>query len=360
MTPTAPLVSIIIPCFNPGRMLTRCLRSLSMLDWPNLEVIFVDNNSTDDSRAQAEAFARNFKGRFTVTECPAQGVNHARVHGYGLAGGDFIQWLDADDELHPDKLTRQVAALETSGADVVHGDWIERRVRDDGRVDLIERRAGPHPDPLIRAVLGPWIPPHAFLFRRTAADRLQAEEAWLPARPVTTDLEYMAFAAVLGLEMHYQPGLVATYNEHPGPRISTTTDYAVRVANIRRICARIEERAAAPGAIRLSPRQKALLRPIADAVSAPTGSYSLARTAGRLWRLVHAPTGKAITLKPREAAIAAALLGGGPRIPLHHARALARQRPDLEGGAALILETVEQLYRAGVLLVEPIEPKDAP
>jgi Glycosyl transferase family 2 len=354
-----PLVSIIIPCFNAGPWLRRCLDSVAAQQWPNLEVIFVDNNSTDASRAQAEAFSAGFQGRFILSDCPEQGVNRARLKGYSLATGECIQWLDADDELAPDKLARQIRQLESSGADIVYGDWINRRTDATGRVRTSERSAGAQRDQLQRALIGPWLPTHTYLFRRAFADRLSAEEAWTPHRPAATDIEYMAMAAILGGRIVHHPGVVATYNNYDGARISTLTDYGTRIAHLKAIWTRIETRAGQPGAVPLTPRQRALLHPVCEMISAPAGSYTVAKIGGRLCRLTQAATRKTVDLKPREANIALAFLGASPLIPLHHAMALAEVRPDLEGGAAAILETLERLYRAGVLVVEPV-PEPAP
>src|SRR5690348_9446918 len=108
----APRVSVIMPCCNAGRMLRPALASVLEQTYPAIEVIFVDNNSSDDSAHVAREMLAASHRPSVVTECPAQGANHARNHGYGFARGDYIQWMDADDAMELDKIERQVTALE--------------------------------------------------------------------------------------------------------------------------------------------------------------------------------------------------------------------------------------------------------
>src|SRR5436305_13151606 len=105
-----PLVSVIMPCFNAGRMLRPALASVFGQTYANLELIFVDNNSTDGSLATAREMAASAGRPATITACATQGVNHARNHGYALARGDYLQWIDADDAMPPDKIALQIAA----------------------------------------------------------------------------------------------------------------------------------------------------------------------------------------------------------------------------------------------------------
>lgn len=80
-----------MPCFNAGRMLRAALASVLAQTHPNLQVIFIDNNSTDGSLEIAREIATGSARPFTVTSCQAQGVNHARNRGYGFVRGDYVQ-----------------------------------------------------------------------------------------------------------------------------------------------------------------------------------------------------------------------------------------------------------------------------
>lgn len=100
------LVSILIPAYNSSRWLRDSVGSALAQTWPNKEIIIVDDGSKDDTLSVARSFeAANVK---VVTQ-PNTGAPGARNHALRLAQGDFIQWLDADDVLHPEKIARQLA-----------------------------------------------------------------------------------------------------------------------------------------------------------------------------------------------------------------------------------------------------------
>src|SRR5689334_10679087 len=91
--------SIVIPVYNEAAQLGACLRAIAQQTVKPLEVIVVDNNSTDGTRAVAEAY--DF---VTVLEEPRQGVVHARSRGFDAARGDIIARIDADSILPADWL----------------------------------------------------------------------------------------------------------------------------------------------------------------------------------------------------------------------------------------------------------------
>ena len=103
------LVSIVIPCFNAERWLAQTLDSALAQTWPHCEVIVVDDGSRDRSRAIAQAYAP--RGVRMVQQV-SRGASAARNAGWAAARGDYVQWLDADDLLSPDKIGSQVRMLE--------------------------------------------------------------------------------------------------------------------------------------------------------------------------------------------------------------------------------------------------------
>lgn len=108
-----PLASILIPAYNAERTIADTVQSALAQTWPRKEVIIVD----DDSRDQTLSIARTFASRdvSVVTKCNA-GAAAARNHAFGLSQGDYIQWLDADDLLAPDKILKQMEQLEDGGS----------------------------------------------------------------------------------------------------------------------------------------------------------------------------------------------------------------------------------------------------
>jgi GT2 family glycosyltransferase len=131
-----PLVSIGIPSFNSARWLRQAIESALAQTWPEKEVIVVDDGSSDDSPEIAREFGRQVQ--LIVGE--NRGGNHARNKALRAARGEWIQFLDADDYLEPEKIARQFAeANDGAEADIIYSPtWIEdlgRKTREAGSID---------------------------------------------------------------------------------------------------------------------------------------------------------------------------------------------------------------------------------
>jgi len=106
-----PLVSIIIPCHNAAPWLAETLESALGQTWPEKEIILIEDGSTDGSRE----IARSFETRgVRVLLQPNHGASAARNAGLAAAHGDYVQFLDADDLLAPDKIAVQMQRLTTT------------------------------------------------------------------------------------------------------------------------------------------------------------------------------------------------------------------------------------------------------
>ena len=99
------LVSIIIPVYNAEKYLEATLRSAIAQTWDHKEIILVDDGSADNSLMIAKSYECSF---IKVYNQPNSGASAARNKGLSEAKGDFIQFLDADDLLSPDKISRQM------------------------------------------------------------------------------------------------------------------------------------------------------------------------------------------------------------------------------------------------------------
>jgi glycosyltransferase involved in cell wall biosynthesis len=100
-----PLVSILIPAFNAQEWIAETIQSALAQTWPRKEVIVVDDGSSDRTFAIAESFAAE---DVKVVTQPNQGAAATRNRAFALSRGDYIQWLDADDLLSPDKVAHQM------------------------------------------------------------------------------------------------------------------------------------------------------------------------------------------------------------------------------------------------------------
>jgi glycosyltransferase involved in cell wall biosynthesis len=106
-----PLISILIPAFNAEEWIADTLRSAVGQTWPRKEIIVVDDGSTDRTLAIARQFESDC---VRVVTQKNQGAAASRNRALSLCQGDYIQWLDADDLLAPDKIAKQMAALDQS------------------------------------------------------------------------------------------------------------------------------------------------------------------------------------------------------------------------------------------------------
>ena len=106
--PDSPLISVIIPTYNYGRHLGKALGSLGEQTYRNLEIIVVDDGSTDDTRSVVARFGPGIVYLYQEN----RGVSAARNAGLRRAAGEFIAFLDADDYLLADSLAARAAILQ--------------------------------------------------------------------------------------------------------------------------------------------------------------------------------------------------------------------------------------------------------
>jgi glycosyltransferase involved in cell wall biosynthesis len=105
---TEPLISCIVPVFNGERYLTEALESILKQTYRPLEIIVVDDGSTDGTRALVASYGDQVRYLWQPNSGPAT----ARNQGLSAASGEFVAFLDADDLWHPEKLERQLSRFE--------------------------------------------------------------------------------------------------------------------------------------------------------------------------------------------------------------------------------------------------------
>lgn len=115
------LVSILIPVYNAGAFVAESIQSALAQTWPDKEIIVVDDGSTDNSLGILKSFESQ---GIEVIEQENRGASAARNRALGKARGDFIQFLDADDLLAPNKIEVQMNRLSTEPLGrVASGAW---------------------------------------------------------------------------------------------------------------------------------------------------------------------------------------------------------------------------------------------
>lgn len=201
-------VSVVIPCYNAERFLGETLESALAQTYPSLEIIVIDDGSTDRS---AEVL-RSYASRVRVERTPNQGASAARNRGTALAQGEFIQYLDADDLLRPKAVGQRVQALQQSGADVAYSDYQRLEENAEGvfqrGTSVARRLEDVHSDPVLAFLTDFWVPPAALLYRRTLVERIGS---WNESLPVIQDARFALDAALCGARFIYVPGVSADH-----------------------------------------------------------------------------------------------------------------------------------------------------
>lgn len=166
-----PLVSILIPAYNSERWIAETIRSVLGQTWPRREIIVVDDGSSDRTAAVAREFAS--KDVKVVTQAN-QGASAARNKAFSLSQGDYIQWLDADDLLAPEKIARQMEIMERGGNErtLLSGAWAHFMYRPAGAT-------------FIPTALWHDLTPLEWLTRKLSQNLFMQPATWLTSRKLT-------------------------------------------------------------------------------------------------------------------------------------------------------------------------------
>lgn len=215
---SSPLVSILIPCHNGETFLRATLESALAQTHPHIEIIVVDDGSTDGSRA----IASDFEPSVRVLSGPQRGASAARDLATAVSKGEWLQYLDADDLLMPHAVSSRLAAASRLGADVACGDW--RRLEpgpggvwSNGRLEVADPSAVSE-EPDLAVFKGFWAPPAAILYRRSIVERIGG---WHPNLPVIQDARFLFDAARNGARFAHVPGESAAYRQHASASLSS-------------------------------------------------------------------------------------------------------------------------------------------
>lgn len=113
-------ISVIVPVYNAEKYLDSCIQSVLKQTYPNWELILIDDGSKDESGAIADRYKQT-ENRIQVVHQQNAGVSAARNQGLDMATGDYIVFLDADDELTTDCLNKLLKNAVENHADIVAG-----------------------------------------------------------------------------------------------------------------------------------------------------------------------------------------------------------------------------------------------
>lgn len=120
------LISIIIPCYNAQDYIEECVASAFNQSYKNIEVICIDNNSTDQTWAKLLQLKNKYP-QLVIDKETKPGASAARNKGLSLSKGDWIQFLDADDLLLPDKILHQAQLINSKISFIVGNFFINEK-----------------------------------------------------------------------------------------------------------------------------------------------------------------------------------------------------------------------------------------
>ncbi len=210
------LVTTILPVFNRAAMLREAVGSVLAQTYRPIELIIVDDGSTDDTGRVADELAAAHP-EIRVLHQENRGVGLAREAGRLVAGGEFIQHLDSDDLLYPRKFELQVAGLRAHPECGVSYGWARDRLIDGAPRDRPDRRSGDVIPTMFPAMLQSRIwSTNTPLYR---AELIQRAGPWLPLRN-EEDWEYDARIAAMGVRLHHVAEWLCEMRHHVGERLS--------------------------------------------------------------------------------------------------------------------------------------------
>ena len=118
------LISVIIPCYNVEAYLPRCIESVLDQDYKNLEIILIDDESPDNCGIICDHYAQN-DSRIIVVHQKNRGLSGARNAGIELAKGDFLFFLDSDDCIYPNTLSKLYELAKENNAELVSAEYFQ-------------------------------------------------------------------------------------------------------------------------------------------------------------------------------------------------------------------------------------------
>ena len=202
------LVTIIIPCFNAARWLKEAVDSCLNQSYSAIEIIVIDDGSTDESLD----IIKSYDNKIIWETGKNRGGNHARNRGFALSKGKYIQFLDADDYILPEKISRQVRFLEKTNADVVYGDWRHQQHLSSGKTFLEKIKVSGAQEDILESLLADWwVSPACILFTR---EIVEMSGGWDEKLKAGQDRDFFLSVVMNGAKVSYQSGCYSVYRRY--------------------------------------------------------------------------------------------------------------------------------------------------
>lgn len=205
-------VSVIIPCYRQARYLPEAIDSILRQTYSNIEIIVVNDGSDDETGEVAKSYGDRV--RYVWKE--NGGLSSARNAGLAAANGEWIQFLDADDLIHPAKIETQLRESRAEDEpDIIYSDYryfADERPTEEWRGPDVQLDSGHE----FQSFLERWersltIPIHALLYRSTCFERWGNFDTSLPARE---DWDWHLRCAFHRAKFQFVPGDLVRYRVH--------------------------------------------------------------------------------------------------------------------------------------------------
>lgn len=237
-----PSISIIIPCYNAEKWVAEAVDSVLQQTYAPLEIIVVDDGSTDDSLVVLRPFA----DRIRIDSSPNCGAAAARNRGLSLSTGKYVLFLDADDLIASDTLAALVDALQRADSNIAYCNWthlIEKHRQWQAISYPHNHLLPPTGDYLSSWLTGWYIPVHAILWSREILDELGGWDETLHAND---DGDFALRALIAGARVGRASGGTAYYRLHGASHVSVGSNSSLdawrsRVRVLEKVECRLEE-----------------------------------------------------------------------------------------------------------------------
>lgn len=223
-----PLVSVIVPIYNAKAFLAEAVESVWNQTWEHIELILVDDGSTDGSFELAKTFESE---KVIVVQQKNSGASAARNRGLTLAKGDYIQFLDADDLLAKDKIALQLEAMVEDPEAISFGDCIhffknnpfaedifysthEGFDEIETPINFVKKLYGG-----VAPILAGMVEVHAWLCPKSVIDRAGS---WNEELTVDDDGEFFLRVVLAASKIIYCPKALVYYRKHDGTSLSNS------------------------------------------------------------------------------------------------------------------------------------------
>lgn len=214
--PKRPLISVVMATYNGSRFLAEQMDSILAQTYRPIELVVVDDNSTDNTRAVLDSYASKFPEIRIEQNQETLGYIKNFEKGMLLAKGDLIALSDQDDRWHPEKLSLLYEALGNRELIYSNSELIDENGLSLGKKMSDIRNQISYTDCLMYAI-GAWAPGHAMLFKKSVFERCR------PFPDLVTHDFWLGFVAACKGPVLYFPGSLVYYRQHAQNAIGANT-----------------------------------------------------------------------------------------------------------------------------------------